>query len=183
MGLVLLAAGLTLGGCGGSDKYTDEAQGYTIVFPDGWKVKPDAMGRVTAFAPTQGPDEFQSFISVQKVGAGKDARSEQFMQQEMLEESTVVINEQGQRAARPGFNKVLENDKTTISGYDAAWVSYSYNMGKDLEVNAISYFVTDGTGRGYRITGATAASQFSKLKPTFEKAALSLKFLPSPTQP
>ncbi len=175
---MLLALAVLAGGCGWGETYEDEAQGYTIKLPRGWTIKQDAQGLVTAFAPRENPDQFQTFISVRVDGVGKDMPAKLYRDREMYNESW-ILTEQGKAIPRGGFNKVIEQGETSLAGHDAAWSLYSRNIGQ-VEVYAKSWFVTDATGRGFRVTATTSADQFEAMRPLFDKVADTLEILPPP---
>jgi hypothetical protein len=148
-----------------SERYRDQAQGYSLELPSGWTKAEISIGEAQAVKAARPPADAGD-QAVESITVGAEDLPLEFAARDY---SDLVL----ERLKHTNF-KELERIGATIGGRPAEKIVYTYTEG-DLKLKRVMWSVTKDM-RGYFIMGTADQGSFDKYAPVFASSADSFKF-------
>lgn len=149
-------------------RYEDPQWGFSIEFPEGWKLRREAAdGIVAALSPREGMDDpFSENITLHVARLGEPIGVEEHFERLLAE----------WREA-PGFERI-ETGRRELGGVEARWLLQRQEIeGEPLRF--LTYVVVQKQ-RSYIIHCAAPPETFDEIRPTFERAVGTFRILETP---
>lgn len=144
-----------------STRFADFDKGYSIQFPQSWRVQRDFMG-LDAFAagPDNNPEQrSEANISIAAELLGSGVNLEEFFNNNMA-------------ALAKGLNafKIVETGKTALNGIYGKMAIYTHTTQDNLKLRVQQYFFVQNQA-GIILTCSCVANQFDVYTPIFAETA------------
>ena len=165
---LLLAAGCEPPLPEAQGRYEDPGSGYSIEFPQGWKLRQEAAeGILVALSPREGQDDpFSENVTI---------HAARLPEPRALDEHFEVLLGEWRRS--PGFEQ-LEAGRRELGGAEARWIVQQQEVqGEPLRL--LTYVIVVNQ-RSYIIHCAAPPETFAQVRPIFERAVGTFRILEEP---
>lgn len=162
---IILTLGFLSDALAGHGRYLNREKGFSIEFPDGWKIMQDEMeATVLALSPVESRDDMfceAVSVTVNELPARMTLAEYFYKTNELARDTFEDFKPEGSGTVR-------------INDTEAKWIMFSYRMGQG-RVRALGYCLVNGQ-RGFLITCDTEPRKFVKYRSQLVDTAMSFRF-------
>ncbi len=142
--------------------YISRANGFSIVFPEDWRINEgdgEILPVVEAISPLEeGPDKFAEYMSVDVEDLDRKTGLKEYF-----------LRLRGEQIDEATYFEEIERGEISISGERAMYMLFDMDT-PDAYLRVLQYFFVNG-GKGYLISCVAESTQFPKHRTEFEETA------------